>query len=353
VHKTLEIDKYMELALTAGSVVFDARSPKEFAEGHIPGAINLPLMDNDQRHEIGITYKKQGHDAAVEKGFELVGPHFAEKLKRAKELTDKREILVYCWRGGLRSNILAWLLQTGGFKVTLLKGGYKAFRNQNMSLFSTQANPVILSGKTGVGKTEILEMLIAAKQHVVDLEGFANHKGSAFGSLGKEEQPNQEQFENLVANQLRTIPNDHSVWIESESRFIGKVRIPDLLFNRMKSAPILDVERPIEERVDRILTEYGHFPKDILAEKTAGLSKRMGGDQVKAALEFLADDNLRDWIRILLHYYDKGYTHSRIRKEEDLTECTAVIHVSSSTNFDETIHQLIDLANTWKKPQYQ
>jgi len=343
----------MELALSAGSIFFDARSPKEYAEGHIPGAISLPLMDNDQRHEIGITYKKQGHDAAVEKGFELVGPHFSQKLKTAKAITTKREVLVYCWRGGLRSNILAWLLQTGGFNVTLLKGGYKAFRNQNMSLFCTKGNPVILSGKTGVGKTEILEKLIAANQSVVDLEGIANHKGSAFGGIGKEEQPNQEQFENLIANQFRTIPNDHSVWIESESRFIGKVRIPDVLFNRMNSAPIIDVERPFEERVERIMTEYGHFPKEILAEKTAGLSKRMGSEQVNIALDFLANDNLRDWIRMLLQYYDKGYTHSRIRKEEDVTECTDVIHVSSSTNFDDTIQHLIELANTWKKPQYQ
>jgi len=234
VYNALEIENYMELALSAGSIVFDARSPKEFTEGHIPGAINLPLMDNDQRHEIGITYKKQGHDAAVEKGFELVGPHFAEKLKTAKSITSKREVLVYCWRGGLRSNILAWLLQTGGFKVTLLKGGYKAFRNQNMSLFSTKGNPVILSGKTGVGKTEILEKLIAANQSVVDLEGMANHKGSAFGALGQEEQPSQEQFENLVANQFRKVPNNDSVWIEAESRFIGKIRIPDSIFNRMK-----------------------------------------------------------------------------------------------------------------------
>ena len=352
-YKTLEIDQYMELALAAGSIIFDARSPKEFAEGHIPGAINLPLMDNDQRHEIGITYKKQGHDAAVEKGFELVGPHFAEKLRLAKELTSKREVLVYCWRGGLRSNILAWLLQTGGFKVTLLKGGYKAFRNQNMSLFSTKGNLVILSGKTGVGKTEILEKLISANQFVIDLEGIANHKGSAFGGLGQDEQPNQEQFENLLGNQFRTIPNDHSVWIENESRFIGRIRIPDLIFNRMKSAPIVDIERPIEERTTRILSEYGHFPKELLAEKTLTLSKRMGGEQVKQSLEFLENNQLEEWVKLLLHYYDKGYTHSRSLKEDEDADSNAVIHVSSSTNFDEMISKLIELANQWKKPQYQ
>lgn len=343
----------MELALKAGSIIFDARSPKEFEEGHIPGAISLPLLDNNQRHEIGITYKQQGHDAAVEKGFELVGPHFAEKLKRAKELTDKREILVYCWRGGLRSNILAWLLQTGGFKVTLLKGGYKAFRNQNLNLFDAKGHPVVLSGKTGVGKTEILEKLIAANQHVVDLEGLANHKGSAFGGLGQNDQPNQEQFENLLGNQLRCIPNEHSVWIESESRFLGKIRIPDQLFNRMQCAPMVDIERPVEERTERILVEYGHFPKDLLAEKTLALNKRMGGEQVKAAIDYLENNQMREWIGLLLNYYDKGYSHSRSLKEGKSRDSNAVINVSSSTNLDDVINRLIELANQWKKPRHK
>ncbi len=307
---TVPIDVFLKHFANEKQVLLDTRSPAEHARAHIPGAISFPLLNNEERVVIGTTYKKEGREAAVTKGFEMVGPKFSDFIKQAKELAPQKEVFVYCWRGGLRSNIMAWVLTTAGFKVTLLKGGYKTYRHWVLSQFEQKRKVLVLGGKTGCGKTELLKELQKCGEQIIDLEEVANHKGSAFGSLGKPEQPYTEHFENLLAMQWCSLSNDKRVWIENESFKIGTCVIPLSLYNQMREAAVVTVEVSYEIRRKRILNEYGNFDKALLAEKTEKIRKRLGGLRLKNALAFLEEGNLNAWCDIMLEYYDKTYTHS-------------------------------------------
>jgi len=287
----------------------DARSPSEFAAGHIPGAINIPILDDAQRHDVGVCYKEKGNNAAIELGFELAGGDFAQKIRTAKSVAQNKPIVVYCWRGGQRSAILSWLLSTAGLNIQRLEGGYKAFRQQGRQLFSQQHSLMMLTGKTGCGKTQILQALAQSGQNIIDLEEIANHRGSAFGGIEMPPQPTQEHFENLLAWQLAEVSGGH-IWVEGESRFIGKVRIPDEFFSQMQNCSSIQVELSIDSRVMRVLREYGQYNPDVLREKTQSIAKRMGGDKVKISLEALDQGDMEGWVLPLLEYYDKTYLHS-------------------------------------------
>ncbi|MDZ4750851.1 MAG: tRNA 2-selenouridine(34) synthase MnmH [Flavobacteriales bacterium] len=308
------------LAIKAkGVVVLDARSPGEFEKGHIPGAMNLPLLDNEERHLVGLCYKKNGHDEAVKLGFELAGAQFIDKIRSAEILAPHRELLIYCWRGGLRSQIMAWLLSTSGFNVELLEGGYKSFRNEALTEFTKQRVVYILGGKTGAGKTEVLQFLNELGEQIIDLEGLGSHKGSSFGSLGLPTQPSQEHFENMLALELMKVNKiDHALWIEDESRFIGKVRIPDSFYSIMVESKIIFIDRSTKSRAHRILGEYGSFPVEILAERTAAIAKRMGPEQSRDAVNALLQGNQEKWVELLLDYYDKSYNHSLLRGKRQI-----------------------------------
>ena len=300
----------MELARIAGSIVLDARSPKEYAQGHIPMAHNLPLLDNEQRHLIGIRYKEKGQEAAVELGFELIAPFFFEKIKEAKNLAPHRRVLVYCWRGGLRSNIMAWLLSTAGFEVLLLRGGYKGYRGLVFETLRKQRRFLVITGKTGSGKTELLKNLEQASEQILDLEGLASHKGSSFGSLGQLTQTTQEHFENTLTEILDPVPSDRSVFVEDESRRIGKLLVPDGIFNQIITAPCVELEIDSELRQKRILDEYGSFDKALLHERTLALARRMGPEKCRAAIEALQTNDLQTWSLMMMDYYDKSYRFS-------------------------------------------
>jgi tRNA 2-selenouridine synthase len=293
-----------------GITLIDTRSPGEFAVGHIPGAVNLPLLDNEERHNVGICYKQKGRDEAVRLGFHLVGHKFASYIDTAKSLAPDGNILIYCWRGGIRSNTMAWLLSSAGMNVTLLHGGYKEYRQYCLSLFQQPWPLLILSGKTGAGKTEILHELKGLGESVIDLESLANHRGSAFGSLGLGEQPSQEMFENNLAWALSDFTSTNRIWVENESRFIGKLRIPDAFFTQSSNAGLISIDRDVQWRALRILDEYGKFDHPVLAEKTRGITKRMGGDRVKKSIDALEAGDLMGWVLPLLDYYDRNYEHS-------------------------------------------
>jgi len=295
--RIFEIEEFLlKYKLTPKSVLLDTRSSAEFLKASIPGAVSLPLLDNESRAIIGTIYKKEGREAAVLKGFELEGPRFHEKIRRALELAPEKEVFIYCWRGGMRSNIMAWLLQMVGFKVTLLKGGYKTFRNWALQQFEIERKVVVLGGKTGSGKTAILERLQTLGEQVVDLEAIANHRGSAYGALGKSEQPSQEFFENLLAIRLFEIDSSIRVWMENESRLIGKVKIPNSIYNLICSSLLINIDVPILDRKKIILEDYGKFPISDLIEKTELLSKRMGPQNVKAAVIALRESNYDEWL---------------------------------------------------------
>lgn len=316
------ISEFVQRLLSKQVPIIDVRSEDEFSHGHIPGAINLPLLKNEQRVIIGTTYKNSGREAAVKKGFELVGPEFSDLISKAEQLAPTRQAMLYCWRGGMRSSIMAWLLNLAGFRVDLLKGGYKVYRTWAGEQFKIRRNLVVIGGKTGTGKTELLSALQRHGEQTLDLESLASHKGSAFGGLGQKPQPTNEQFENEIALLLSAFSEKQRTWVENESHSIGSNIIPNGLFDQMRNAPVVEIRLDHETRRKRILNEYGIFLKEDLAANTKKVAKRLGGLRLKEALLHLENNDLSAWADILIHYYDETYNHSN--KERDLSKISVM-----------------------------
>lgn len=297
------------LSLRRRISMVDVRSPGEFAYGHIPGAVNIPLFDDRQRAEVGTLYKKEGSEKAVMRGIDLAAPQMSAKLAMALELAADKKLLVHCWRGGMRSEAMAWLFSTGGIDPVLLDGGYKAYRNHILEDLGRDRKFIILGGLTGSGKTGILKYMMAAGDPVTDLEGLASHRGSAFGALGQPPQPSSEHFANMLYDDLEMKTADTHVWLEDESRNIGTVFMPDSFFEQMRKAPVVALMMSIETRMPRLLEEYTAFPADQLEASVMRISKRLGGDKTREALEALQRGDYPTAIRITLEYYDKSYNY--------------------------------------------
>ncbi len=295
--------------------VIDVRSPEEYRQGHIPGAISMPLFDDDERAVVGITYTHEGKKEALLKGLEITGPKLKDFVKKGHVTASGGELLVHCWRGGMRSDAMAWLLDYSGIKTSVLTGGYKAYRHYIRESFSLGPPLVVLGGMTGSGKTDILKCLSSVGEQVLDLEGRARHKGSAFGSLGQENQPTNEQFENDLARDWLAFDPHRPVWIEDESRNIGKVIIPEPLFRKMTAAPLVLVDIPFDQRVRRLAEEYGSFEQGELSAFIRKISPRMGGDKANAAISALEKGNLTGAVSEVLAYYDKAYQYGLSRYE--------------------------------------
>jgi tRNA 2-selenouridine synthase len=289
--------------------VVDARSPGEYEHGHIPKAVNIPLFTDSQRAEVGTLYKKEGNIKAVIRGIDLAAPFMSEKLVRALDLAAGKKLLVYCWRGGMRSETMAWLFSTGGITPFILDGGYKSYRNHILEELGKKRNYIILGGLTGSGKTEILKHMMKEGKQVTDLECLASHKGSAFGALGQPPQPSSEHFANLLYDDLNSKGDDTVTWLEDESRNIGTVFMPDSFYERMQTAPVIALMMSIETRMPRLLKEYTAFPVENIIASVMRISKRLGGDRTREALEALKRGDYRTAIRITLEYYDKSYNY--------------------------------------------
>jgi tRNA 2-selenouridine synthase len=308
----IEIEEF--LSLRSQMPVFDVRSPAEFVDGHIPGAISLPLFDNEERKIVGTIYKKSGREAAIYEGLGFVGKKMQWYVKEAQRHVPGKKLLIHCWRGGMRSESLAWLLGTAGFEVFVLIGGYKSYRQYIRMIWERPAIIHVVSGKTGSGKTEILKHLKNLGQQVLDLEGLAHHKGSAFGAIGELPQPSNEQFENDLADQWFKLDLSQPVWLEDESHYIGRVFIPDPLFQQKQNGKIFCVEIPHDQRIQRLIKDYASFPKSQLIESIEKISRRLGGQHVKTAVEAIENDNFATAIDIVLYYYDKTYAHGLSQK---------------------------------------
>lgn len=301
------------------SCIVDVRSPSEFRQGHIPGAISLPLFTDAERAEVGTLYKQVGKEEAVQKGLELIGPRMCTLVKEAYELTgNSRKIRVYCWRGGMRSASMAWLFNMAGIEVELLTGGYKAWRNYTLQLLEKPLHYLVLGGYTGSGKTEILYSLKESGSQIIDLEGLANHKGSSFGAIGMDPQPTQEHFENLLAMEIFQKDLHKPVWIEDESRMIGKIVLPESFWTKKNTSAVIFLEVEKAERIERLLKDYSICDPEILREAVLRIQKKLGGVRTKEALEALDLNNLRTVADITLYYYDKAYqTGLRTLKVEE------------------------------------
>lgn len=301
-----EAEKFIRF--TESLPLLDVRSPAEFKKGHVPGAHSFPLFLDEERHEVGICYKQQGRDAAVELGLKIVGPKLADFVTRAKKKAPEGELGIYCWRGGMRSGSMGWLLRTAGMKVHVLPGGYKAYRKWVQDEMRRPRKFLILGGLTGSGKTEVLQELAQLGEAVIDLEGLARHKGSAFGNLEGGLQPRTEFFENLIVEQLITMNPDQPIWLEDESRSIGQVFIDKDLFDQMRTSPLVVLERSMEDRVKHLVELYGTLPIQALADAFRRIERRLGGQHVKAAIEAIEQGDLETASKIALVYYDKAYT---------------------------------------------
>ena len=298
--------------------ILDVRSPGEFERAHIPGAISFPIFSNAERAAVGTCYKNEGKDKAVELGLSFVGPNLAKWVKQAKKLAVDGTVLVHCWRGGMRSGSMAWLFETAGLKVHILVGGYKAYRQTVLEKFEEKLPLMVLGGKTGSGKTE---MLLAMKERgfqVIDLEGIAHHRGSAFGHLGLEEQPSSEHFENLVHHELLQYDLSKAIWVEDESRHIGKVFMNFHFYEQLRNAPLLFVDIDAQYRLPYLVEVYAKYPKENLEQALGKIKKRLGGQHFQNALEKLEQGDFHEVAAITLNYYDKAYLHGLVQRDEKM-----------------------------------
>lgn len=302
--------------------VLDVRSPAEYAHAHMKNAFSLPLFSDEERKVVGTAYKQQGRQPAIKLGLNYFGVKMAsivtevEALLAASPDPNNKLVLVHCWRGGMRSAGVAWLLDLYGYTVYTLAGGYKAYRNWVLAQFTLEFHLKVIGGFTGSGKTETLHALQASNEPIIDLEGLAHHKGSTFGSLGQPQQPSQEHFENLLAQSLFKITASHAyIWIEDESKRIGLVNIPVQLFEQIRKSKLYFFNIPFAERLQFILKGYGKFEKDQLMSAILRIKKKLGGLETKTAINYLIEDDVENSFNILLTYYDKLYLKGAHNRE--------------------------------------
>jgi tRNA 2-selenouridine synthase len=390
IHK-INIEEF--LALSKNNLLIDVRSPSEYTHAHIPNSVNIPLFNDEERKIVGTTYKQQSRENAIKIGLDFFGPKMRKVVEEVELAVGKQQlakgkgqqavskeqlvpkafgsneqtavgkgqeavgslqfaesniqnepgyqllpidigtncVLIHCWRGGMRSQAVAWLLDLYGFNVYLLQGGYKAYRNWVLQQFEKEYNFKILGGYTGSGKTYLLEALQKNGKTIIDLEGIANHKGSALGAIGMGKQPTQEMFENILAEKLfekniesskhnkpfancqlpteKDLPlTENSIWMEDESQRIGNLILPNALWFSMRSSKVYFIEIPFEERLDFLTKEYGTLKKEELVSAGIRIQKRLGGLETKNYINFLLENNFKEAFRILLAYYDKHYT---------------------------------------------
>lgn len=315
--------------LTEIPLIIDVRSQSEYLKGHIPNSKNIPLLTDEERKEIGTIYKQESKRKAIRRGLDFFGPkmrsivEIIDAITEAKDdhFTQTQKIVIYCWRGGMRSNIFGWLLEIYGYEIILIEGGYKSYRNWCVKQFTFKRNILLLGGYTGSGKTKILQSLLKSGLPVIDLENLANHKGSAFGGIGLGDQPTQETFENYLAFNLyyQTKKSDYFI-VEDESQRIGMVSIPQDLWEQMKCSTLIFIDAPFEVRLNHILTEYGTLDRSLLGASILRLQKKLGGLDTKHCLEYLLNRDYRSCFEILLRYYDKLYLKSLEKKKTSLTD---------------------------------
>lgn len=307
----LDISLFLAKSLTLP--VIDVRSPAEFGHGHIPGAVNMPLFTNEERSIVGTLYLQKGSSEAMMKGLELIGPKMKEFAALAMSIAPEKEALLHCWRGGMRSNSMAWLMNTIGIRTSTLEGGYKSFRRYVLEFFEKPFKLIVIGGMTGSGKTDVLEALEMKGKQVIHLERLARHKGSVFGGAGMPEQPSNEQFENDLFACLRSLDASQPVYIEDESLSIGKVFIPQPFYTQMSSACRLNLIVPMDRRVKTLTAAYAGGDSELLVAGVKRIEKRLGRENTARVIECIRQGEMETAVEMVLRYYDKVYARSMAR----------------------------------------
>ncbi len=328
--KKILVEEFLEM--TKSCPVFDVRSPGEYNHAHISAAHSLPLFTDEERKIVGTLYKQDSREKAIKKGLEFFGVKMVKMVEEVETLIGNKPkiVLVHCWRGGMRSAGVAWLLDLYGFTVYTLSGGYKSYRHWVLEQFTKPYPFKIIGGFTGSGKTIVLQEMEKIGFTTIDLEGLAHHKGSAFGGINMPVQPSQEMFENKLAIALndsnkKVQEQNKFIYLEDESQRIGLVNIPTDIWNQMRNNPVYFLQIPFDERLQHIVSGYGKGDKEKLVNAVMRIKKRLGGLETKNAINFLLEDNTTEAFRVLLFYYDKQYQKGLENRDNWEQICTNVV----------------------------
>ena len=333
----LNITQFLEKAATLP--VLDVRAPLEYTAGHIPGAFSFPLFTDEERKQVGTAYKQISRDKAILMGLDYFGPKMSGFVKQATRLAPRKEVLLHCWRGGMRSSGVAWLLDLAGFTVNLLQHGYKDYRRFAISQFEQKYPLVVLGGMTGSGKTEILHQLQEAGESIIDLEKLAHHKGSAFGVIGQLPQNSIEQFQNDLALALYGQNDQNRLWVEDEGISIGRVNIPNPFYDQMQAATLIKIEVPQVERIRKLTQEYCQTDKALLTDAILRIKKRLGGLATKEALQAIETGDMEKMVELALVYYDKAYSFQLANKNPE----NSITIPLPTTNAAENAGQILEV----------
>jgi len=269
------------------------------------------LFSDSERKQVGTAYKQVNREAAMYIGLEFAGKKLVELAKQGEKQAGKNKtLLLHCWRGGMRSSSMAWLFETMGIECLILEGGYKQYRKFVREEFERERELVVIGGRTGSGKTQILHRLAGDREQVIDLEGLARHKGSAFGAIGELPQPTTEQFENDLCSALLKLDRGKRTWIEDESRNVGRCVLPGELYARMKAGRILFLDIPRESRARHLVSLYADVDNLALEAAIEKISRKLGGDRARQAMEAIREKDYLTAAMITLQYYDKAYMFS-------------------------------------------
>jgi tRNA 2-selenouridine synthase len=293
--------------------VVDVRSEGEFQEGHIRSALNIPLLNNAERIAVGTDYKQKGQAEAIKTGFRLVGPRLHDIIINTQLISN--EIIVHCWRGGMRSSNFCQFVGMAGVKTHQLKDGYKVYRQHAVESFARPFQFLVVGGCTGSGKSEILQALARRGEQIIDLEGLAHHKGSAFGGLMMPAQPTTEQFQNELFEEIAKLDLNKRIWIEDESIAIGKIFLPKDFWQTMRTSVVVEVKVDKPIRIQRLVKEYGDANKEEFLQAMQNITQKLGGQHFNTAKEKLMENDMYSTIDILLTYYDKAYLRGLEKKK--------------------------------------
>jgi len=343
----ITIEELLELRKSKELTLVDVRSPSEYAEATIPGSVNIPFFDDEERAAVGTLYKQVSSQAAKEKGLEIIAAKLPQFVQQFQQLPGRKA--VFCWRGGMRSKSSATVLSLMDIHVYRLKGGVRAYRNwviDRLEHFSMEPECIVLNGYTGTGKTKILRALAERHYPVLDLESMARHRGSIFGQVGLSPN-NQKSFEAQLLEKLLEVQHAPYVLVEAESRRIGKVVLPEFLIEAKQKGRQIIIQLPVAERVRHIMEEYvPHLHKEQCLEAFHNIKKRIHTPVARQIEEALQQNYFEEAITLLLaHYYDPRYEHAQQEYEKE----PLIIVAGSIDEAQELVMELLDQLITAKQ----